>query len=144
MKREENDDPANQNRRSAKEEGPGVVRNHRNIKENRNRKAKYICPNHMEKYLFRCEFEGCTSPYICPNGECLYDHFHTDHLILTKFDSNKFKNNYMKAQEIINNTETMFIKAKQIKNVIDEFKGKLADLFQDLSTMTAVCEGLKS
>jgi len=57
-------------------------------------------------------------------------------MIFEKFDSNAVRKNFDRAEKIISNNESMFDKARQIKNVIDGLKNTLTDLFKDLGNLS--------
>ena len=65
-------------------------------------------------------------------------------MIFEKFDSNAVRKNFDRAEKIISNNESMFDKARQIKNVIDGLKNTLTDLFKDLGNLSQVCSDLKN
>ena len=46
---------------------------------------KIMCPDHNFKYVFRCEYPTCESPFICGNLDCIDSHFHEDKATISRF-----------------------------------------------------------
>jgi len=67
---------------------------------------KLYCPEHGNKFSFKCEYAQCPSPYVCHFSECIESHFHFENgnkLILAKFDSLVYANQ-------LGELETLFTK----------------------------------
>ena len=37
---------------------------------------KLYCSEHGNKFVFKCDYQFCTNPFVCSAGPCFEGHFH--------------------------------------------------------------------
>lgn len=48
---------------------------------------KIRCPEHKQKYVFKCEHPNCESPFICASMDCIESHLHEAKIVMSKFST---------------------------------------------------------
>ena len=96
---------------------------------------KIRCPEHDFKFVYRCDYPNCPSPFICSAFECIDAHAHEDNkLLMSRFTTESIAAKFYAVENLIND-DSLSDTAREIKNYIDSLKELIKPIFTGIKTI---------
>lgn len=103
---------------------------------------KIHCLEHRQKYVYKCEYPSCESPFICGIVDCIDSHIHEGKITMSKFNTESIASKFHEVDNLISD-DTIYENAKVLKNYIEGLKESIKNVYVGIKNMNQNYDFLK-